>query len=181
MLIRPLKRIDWPEVLAIYEEGMGTGFATFETELPTWEVWDAQHLPLHRMVIISGNGRVAGWAALIATSPRPVYSGVADVSIYVAASLRGQGLGAQLLSALIISSEAAGIWTLQAGIFPENTASLHLHHSQGFRTVGIRERIGQVDGVWRDVALLERRSPVVFPETDPAADDADAADVPEAS
>lgn len=148
---------DWTEVRAIYLEGIATGNATFETEAPAWERWDATHRPGERFVAREG-GKVLGWAALSPVSDRCVYGGVAEVSVYVAASARGKGLGLALLRQLIEASEAAGVWTLQAGVFPENGASVALHERLGFRQVGRRERIGKMNGVWRDVLLLERRS-----------------------
>ena len=155
--IEALAAGDWPAVRAIYEEGIATGNATFETEAPTWESWDASHLPEHRFVA-RWEGEVVGWAALSSVSERCVYAGVAEVSVYVAAKARGQGVGRVLLGELVWSSEQAGIWTLQAGVFPENEASLALHRSNGFRVAGIRVAIGKHRGVWRDVVLLERRS-----------------------
>jgi phosphinothricin acetyltransferase len=149
---------DWPMVRAIYEAGIATGDATFQTEAPTWEAWDRSHLPTCRLVARNGSGEVSGWAALSAVSARPVYSGVVEVSVYVASDMRGRGVGRALLEALITASEGDDRWTLQAGIFPENEASLVLHRSCGFRVVGRRERLGQLDGIWRDVMLLERRS-----------------------
>jgi phosphinothricin acetyltransferase len=151
---------DWDTVRAIYREGIATGNATFETDAPAWEAWDNGHLRACRLVAKT-DGRVAGWAALSPVSGRCVYAGVAEVSIYVAGSARGQGIGQALLVALVEASERAGLWTLQAGIFPENAASLALHRACGFREVGRRECIGQMDGVWRDVVLMERRSKVV--------------------
>ncbi|HEX8178510.1 MAG TPA: GNAT family N-acetyltransferase [Pyrinomonadaceae bacterium] len=151
---------DWPRVRAIYVEGMDTGQATFETDAPAWAAWDRARLPAPRLVARVG-GEVAGWAALSPVSARQVYAGVADVSVYVGAAHRGRGLGRMLLRALIDASERVGIWTLQAGIFPENEASLRLHRACGFREVGRRERIGQMRGVWRDTLLLERRSRTV--------------------
>jgi L-amino acid N-acyltransferase YncA len=148
---------DWPAVRAIYEEGIATGDATFETEVPAWEAWDAAHLREHRLVATLDEV-IIGWAAVIPVSDRCVYGGVAEHSVYVSASARGRGVGRQLLEALIASTEDAGIWTLQSGIFPENTASLRLHQACGFRVVGTRERIGHHHGRWRDVILLERRS-----------------------
>ena len=150
---------DWPAVRAIYEEGIATGNATFDQEAPSWETWDAAHLKAHRLVF--RDDHVLGWAALSGVSDRCCYAGVAELSLYVAAAARGRGIGRSLLEALIASSEHAGLWTLQAGIFPENAASIHLHRSCGFRVVGTRERLGQMHGVWRDVVVLERRSPVV--------------------
>jgi phosphinothricin acetyltransferase len=150
----------WPEVRAVYAEGLATGDATFETEAPEWERWDAAHLRACRLVALSG-GRVAGWAALSPVSARKVYAGVAEVSVYVGEGFRGRGLGRALLSALVRESEGQGIWTLQASIFPENVLSVALHRACGFREVGRRERIGQLAGRWRDTILLERRSRTV--------------------
>jgi L-amino acid N-acyltransferase YncA len=157
--IRDLRPLDWSEVARIYEEGILTGNATFETELPSWEAWDAGHLQEHRLVVTL-DGTVVGWAALSPVSDRCCYAGVAEHSIYVAESVRGLGLGRQLLAALIASTETGGIWTLQSGVFPENEASIALHLALGFRVVGVRERLGRLHGVWRDVTLLERRSEV---------------------
>ncbi len=148
---------DWPEVALILREGIATGNARFEDTVPSWEEFDETHLPNCRLVARSRNG-ILGWIVLGAVSRRHVYAGVAEVSVYVKASARGQGVGRTLLEAVIGESERAGIWTLQAGIFPENAASLTLHRQCGFRTVGIRERIGRMNGTWRDVVLLERRS-----------------------
>ena len=148
---------DWPEVRKIYGEGIATGNATFETELPDWKKWDSNHRQDCRLLAQKG-GHVLGWAALSPVSSRRVYSGVAEVSVYVAAAARGNGMGKALLKALIEESERHGIWTLQAGIFPENVASIALHKSCGFRKVGVRRRIGKLGEVWRDVLLLERRS-----------------------
>jgi len=159
--IRELRAPDWPEVAAIYEEGIATGDATFETRVPTWDTWDAAHSG-HRLVA-EADGVVAGWAALSPVSERSCYRGVAEVSVYVATRARGRGVGRGLLDELVARSEADGIWTLQAGIFPENKASLRLHLGCGFRLVGVRERIGELSGVWRDVLSLERRSEVVEP------------------
>lgn len=161
-LLRAMTPGDWPQVARILAEGIATGHATFETELPAWERWDRGHLEVGRWVVEgAGGGTLAGWAALSPVSGRCVYAGVAEVSVYVGAGARGQGVGTTLLQALVASSEEAGIWTLQAGIFPENRASLALHRRAGFREVGRRERIGALHGAWRDVLLLERRSPVV--------------------
>ena len=155
--IKPMAAADWPAVRSIYAEGIATGHATFETTVPEWETWDAARLPGCRLVARRGR-RVVGWVALSPVSSRAVYSGVAEVSIYVAARTRGQGVGRALLMALIEESEATGIWMLQAGIFPENEASIALHLSCGFRIVGRRERLGLHHGIWRDSLLLERRS-----------------------
>ena len=156
-MIRALTRADWPAVAAVYEEGIATRLATFETAAPGWEEWDAAHLAGHRLVA-EEDGEVVGFAALAPCSARAVYRGVAEESVYVADRARGRGLGRALLERVVAGSERDGIWTLQAGVFPENRASLALHHACGFRTVGLRERIGQLDGAWRDVVLLERRS-----------------------
>jgi phosphinothricin acetyltransferase len=147
-------------VLAIYQAGMDEGNATFETQAPPWEEFSAARLPGHRFVITAG-GEVLGWVAASAVSDRCVYAGVVEHSVYVHPGARGKGAGRQLLDALIASTEAAGIWTIQSGIFPENTASWALHQAAGFRVVGTRERIGQHHGRWRDVVLIERRSPAV--------------------
>ena len=156
---------DWPVVRAIYEAGIATGHATFETKAPAWEAWDRDHLARPRLVARSGPGApILGWAAVVPVSGRCVYGGVADLSVYVAAEARGRGVGRALLAALVRESEAAGLWTLQAGVFPENTASLSLHRSLGFRDVGVREKIGKMSGRWRDVVLLERRSRTVGAE-----------------
>ena len=148
---------DWEAVLAVYLEGIASGDATFETEAPSWERWDAAHLPHCRLVAKSG-AAIAGWAALSPVSARRVYAGVAETSVYVSADFRGRGVGRALLGALVLCSEQHGIWTLQAGIFPENVASLTLHRQCGFREVGRRERLGKMNERWRDVILLERRS-----------------------
>jgi phosphinothricin acetyltransferase len=144
-------------VRAVYLEGLATGDATFETDAPVWERWDATHLSSCRLVALEG-ARVAGWAALSPVSSRSAYAGVAEVSVYVGASFRGMGAGRLLLSALVLESEAAGLWTLQASVFPENVASVALHRACGFREVGLRERVARRDGRWRDTVLLERRS-----------------------
>jgi L-amino acid N-acyltransferase YncA len=150
---------DWDDVARIYAEGIETRLATFETEVPSWQAWDRAHLPEHRFTARE-DGRAAGWAALAPVSSRCVYVGVAEVSVYVAAGARGRGVGTALLSALVASSEAGGVWTLEAGILPENEASVRMHERCGFRVVGRRERLGRMDGEWRDVLLLERRSRV---------------------
>jgi L-amino acid N-acyltransferase YncA len=155
-----MRESDWEAVRAIYAQGIATGDATFETEAPDWERWDASHLQEGRLVARSDGG-VLGWAALSPVSSRCVYAGVAEVSVYVRDTARGMGVGRSLLEGLIRASEECGIWTLQAGIFPENRASVALHCSCGFREVGRRERLGQMRGVWRDVLLLERRSATV--------------------
>ena len=150
----------WGAVSKIYEEGIGTGQATFETEVRPWEEWDRSHLESCRFVAVL-DGTVVGWAALSPVSDRCVYGGVAEVSLYVGAQARGKGIGRDLLARLVQSSEDNGIWTLQAGIFGENAASVRLHEALGFRTVGVRERLGRMNGVWRDVLLMERRSRTV--------------------
>jgi len=160
LTIEKMRREDWVFVRSIYREGIETGNATFEVDVPEWEHWDRVHLIEPRLVARSGN-QVVGWAALCPVSDRCVYVGVAEVSIYVAGHAQGLGIGKSLLKKLISRSEAAGIWTLQAGVFPENEASLELHRSCGFRKVGQRERFGKLNGVWRDVILLERRSNLV--------------------
>jgi len=157
--IAPLEPEDWDRVSEIYREGIESGNATFETSPPSWEKWDAAHLPGGRLVARVG-GRIAGWAALSPVSDRCVYAGVAEVSIYVSAETRGQGVGKALLAALVAAAERAGIWTLQSGTFPENAASIALQKACGFREVGRRERLGKMGGRWRDVILLERRSRV---------------------
>jgi L-amino acid N-acyltransferase YncA len=157
--VRALRPADWPAVAAIYAEGIATGNATFETEVPTWAQWDAGHLAGHRLVA-ELDGRVVGWIAASPVSTRCAYAGVVEHSVYVAGSARGRGVGRLLLVALIDSTERGGIWTLQTGIFPENEPSLALHLSAGFRVLGVRERPGQLGGRWRDVVVLERRSAV---------------------
>jgi L-amino acid N-acyltransferase YncA len=156
-VIETMRVEDWSQVAAIYREGIATGNATFETEVPSWEEWHRRHLRFARLVARGAN-RIGGWAALSPVSMRQVYAGVAEVSVYVGAQGRGRGLGKMLLQALIDASEKNGIWTLQAGIFPENVSSIALHKGCGFREVGRRERIGMLRGVWRDTVLLERRS-----------------------
>lgn len=148
---------DWDQVASIYLEGINTGFATFETQCPRWEIWDEKHRKECRLVVREG-GKIAGWAALSSVSSRSVYSGVCEVSIYVSGEYKRKGVGNLLMQALIDESEKQGIWMLQAAIFPENKASIHLHEKFGFRLVGIREKIGKRDGAWRDNVFLERRS-----------------------
>lgn len=155
--IRELTDADWEPVLSIYVDGIATGQATFETRAPSWAEWDSNHLTVAR-VLATSTERVIGWAALSPVSARAVYAGVAETSVYVSSDCRGKGVGRALLETLVTEAERAGIWTLQASIFPENTASLSLHRSCGFRAVGTRERIGKMDGSWRDTVLLERRS-----------------------
>lgn len=150
-----------PQVLDIYRLGIATGNATFETEPPDWPRFTASRLDAHRFVALDPDGAVAGWIACSPVSDRCVYAGVVEHSVYVHPDVRGRGVGRALLDALIAATEAAGIWTIQSGIFPENTASLALHAACGFRTVGTRERVGRHHGTWRDVILIERRSPTV--------------------
>jgi L-amino acid N-acyltransferase YncA len=158
-MIQPLTADHWRAVRSIYLEGIETGNATFEKSAPDWEQWSKTHLPAGRFVAIAGS-QVVGWTALSAVSSRCVYAGVAEVSVYVAKHAWGRGVGKALLKELVSASEAQNIWTLQAGIFPENAASIQLHKSAGFRIVGVRERLGCMDGRWRDVVLMERRSGV---------------------
>jgi len=161
MKIRPLLPFHWPRVQEIYAQGIATGHATFETSLPEWEVWDRSHVRTCRLVAEEEGGAMTGWAALSPVSDRCAYGGVGEVSVYVAEEARRKGVGTLLLDALVAASEAAGFWTLQAGIFPENRGSVRLHERCGFRVVGTRERLGMLHGVWRDVLLMERRSGVV--------------------
>jgi phosphinothricin acetyltransferase len=158
--IRLMTPQDWPAVREIYGEGIVTGNATFETGIPDWKKWDGGHREDCRLVA-RNKSQILGWAALSPVSLRLVYAGVAEVSVYVAASARGSGVGKALLKALIEESERHGIWTLQAGIFPENIASIALHKSFDFHEVGLRRRIGKLGALWRDVLLLERRSSTV--------------------
>jgi phosphinothricin acetyltransferase len=160
VVIEELRPEHWDDVARVYAEGIATGEATFETEVPSWERWDAAHLPAHRFVAVL-DGRVVGWVAVVPVSDRCVYGGVVENSVYVGAEARGRGVGRALLEALVASTEAAGVWTIQTGIFPENAASLRVHERAGFRVVGRRERLGKLNGAWRDVLLLERRSTVV--------------------
>ncbi|MGD0583307.1 MAG: N-acetyltransferase family protein [Bacteroidales bacterium] len=157
IVFRPMVPVDWNSVAVIYKEGIDTGNATFQKDVPSWEEWDRSHLKTCR-IVAEAEGRVEGWAALTAVSGRCVYAGVAEVSVYVSEKFKGQKIGTRLLEALISESEKEGFWTLQAGIFPENLASLKIHKNLGFREVGYREKIGKMDGVWRDTILLERRS-----------------------
>jgi len=151
---------DWPAVERIYAEGIATGDATFETETPTWEEFDGGRLVHHRVVVVE-RGEILGWAALSPTSARACYAGVVEHSVYVAEAARGRGIGRALMEALISGADAAGLWTIQTSVFPENEASIMLHRALGFRTVGRRERVAQLGGVWRDTILLERRSSAV--------------------
>jgi L-amino acid N-acyltransferase YncA len=152
-----MRAADWPAVKAIYEQGIATQQATYETQAPAWEVWDAGHLAAPRLVAEEA-GAVVGWAALSPASRRACYAGVVEGSVYVAEDARGRGIGIALLARLCSDADAAGIWTIQTSIFPENVASLELHRRCGFRVVGVRERIAQLDGVWRDTVMLERRN-----------------------
>jgi L-amino acid N-acyltransferase YncA len=158
--IEAMRAADWSGVAAVYAEGIATGDATFETEVPGWKEWNAAHLVEHRFVALQDEA-VVGWVAASPVSGRCVYRGVVEESVYVAERSRGRGVGRLLLQRLIASTEASGVWTIETGIFPENVASLALHESCGFRRVGVRERLGSLDGRWRDVVLLERRSPAV--------------------
>ncbi len=158
MQLRPMRADDWPAVGAIYEQGIATRQATFETAVPSWDDWDAGHLAEPRLVA-ERDGEVLGWAALSPTSRRACYAGVTEGSVYVAEGARRQGIGLALLSALLTQADAAGIWTIQTAIFPENVASIELHRRCGFRVVGVHERIARLDGVWRDTVVLERRAP----------------------
>ena len=181
LIVAPMTPADWPAVRAIYAAGIATGNATFETAVPGWAAWDATHLPAARLVARIGDGneggdgdgngnedggaparnRVAGWAALSPVSARACYAGVAEHSVYVAADLRGRGVGKRLLAELVSASEAAGIWTLQSSIFPENGASIAIHLACGFRILGRRKRVAMLHGVWRDTVIVERRSAIV--------------------
>jgi phosphinothricin acetyltransferase len=157
IVIEPMQPQQWEQIAAVYLEGISTGQATFETTVPAFAEWDGAHLPCGRFVARHEQA-IVGWAALSPVSRRAVYAGVAEVSVYVAAASRGSGVGRRLLEALIKESERNSIWTLQAGIFPENTASIALHAACGFRQVGRRERIAKLNGIWRDTVLMERRS-----------------------
>jgi phosphinothricin acetyltransferase len=161
MLIRQMTDQDWASVAAIYRAGIETGHATFETEVPEWDEWDAAHLPALRLVAVDVTDTPLGWVAASPVSDRCVYGGVVEHGIYIDPGARGTGVGTALLGAFVAASEVAGIWTVQTGIFPENTASLALHRKGGFRVVGTRERIGRHNGVWRDVTWVERRSPSI--------------------
>ncbi|HZG36283.1 MAG TPA: GNAT family N-acetyltransferase [Gaiellaceae bacterium] len=156
LTIRSLEPHDWPAVAEIFAEGIAAGSATFEMAVPSWEEWDAAHDPSHRLVA-ELDGDIVGWAAASPVSRREVYRGVLEESVYVAARARGRGIGRALLERLLEAAQAGGAWTVQAGIFPENEASLRLHRAAGFREVGVRERIGRLGAEWRDVVLLERR------------------------
>lgn len=157
---RKMEASDWEAVSEIYSEGIATGFATFEMNTPNYETWDAAHMSSCRIVAIE-NDKVLGWAALSPVSSRCVYGGVAEVSVYVGKRNRGKGLGKLLLETLIQESEGEGLWTIQSGIFPENKGSIKLHEQTGFRYIGTREKVGKLDGVWKDNVLFERRSTLV--------------------
>ncbi|MEP3207982.1 MAG: N-acetyltransferase family protein [Maribacter sp.] len=157
---RKMMPSDWEAVSNIYTEGIATGFATFETNTPSYQAWDAAHMTSCRIVAIE-NKKILGWASLSPVSSRCVYGGVAEVSVYVGSDSRGKGVGKLLMESLIKESEAAGLWTLQSGIFPENKGSIELHRKVGFRYIGKRERVGKLDGVWKDNLLFERRSDTV--------------------
>ena len=160
ILIEKMKQESWPLVQRIYNAGIATGHATFQTEAPEWEAWDQAHRKDCRLIAIIDD-QIVGWAALSNVSGRCVYAGVAEVSIYIDQTFRGRGVGSKLMAQLIAESEHSGIWTLQAGIFPENKGSIALHLKHGFRVLGVRERIGKMNNNWRDTVLLERRSNVV--------------------
>lgn len=160
--IREMTSDDYPSVAQIYDEGIATGNATFQTQAPNWESWNKDHLTFGRLIAENMAGEVIGWAALVPVSGRCVYAGVAELSVYVSEAARGLGIGRLLIEKLISESENNGIWTLQAGLFPENIGSIKLHLKTGFRQIGYRERVGQMsDGRWRDTLLFERRSTVV--------------------
>ncbi|MEH1100271.1 GNAT family N-acetyltransferase [Micromonospora sp. CPCC 205561] len=159
--VRPMRAGDAAAVLRIYQVGLDGGDASFETVAPRWAAFDAGRLPAHRFVAVDAAGTVCGWTAVSPVSTRPVYAGVVEHSVYVDPAARGRGVARLLLGALIAATEAAGIWTIQSGVFPENAASLAVHERVGFRVVGVRERVGRHHGRWRDVVLLERRSRVV--------------------
>jgi len=157
MKIISFTELDYPQISKIYTDGIATGQATFQTEAPDWANWDKAHLPHCRIAAIEA-AEFAGWAALSPVSSRSVYAGVAEVSVYIAESFRGKGVGKMLMMELIRQSEEQGIWTLQSGIFPENKASISLHEKSGFRIIGYREKVGCMNGVWRDTIIMERRS-----------------------
>ena len=161
ILVRPMTSADAERVLAIYQAGLDGGQASFERTAPSWTAFDAAKLAQHRFVATGVDGIVLGWVAVSPVSARPAYAGVVEHSVHVDPAAQRRGIGRALLDALIASTEAAGIWTIQSGVFPENAASLAVHHAAGFRTVGIRERVARHGNRWRDVVLLERRSPIV--------------------
>lgn len=161
MKIRPLQKEDWEAVRRIYQEGMDTGIATFETQCPDWETWDSKFLQKCR-IIVEENNQVLGWAALSPTSKRSVYKGVVEVTIYIDLNQTGKGIGTKLIKALVEASEAAGFWTLQSSILSENKPSIQLHLKAGFRILGTRERIAKRDGIWKDTVFMERRSALIY-------------------
>lgn len=160
MEVRKMSSEDWKAVSEIYKEGIATGFATFETDIPSYESWDAAHISSCR-IVATENKKVVGWAALSPVSNRCVYEGVGEVSVYVKQGSRSKGIGKLLMKKLIQESEAEGLWTIQSGIFPENKGSIELHRKTGFRCIGKRERVGKLDGVWKDNLLFERRSKTI--------------------
>lgn len=160
MEIKPIHEEHYSEIISIYQDGIDTGNATFETSVPTWEAWNEQKLPYCRLMAVD-NDMIVGWAALSKVSSRCVYEGVAEVSVYVSKDHRGKGVGEFLMKNLIYESETQGIWTLQSGMFPENEGTISLHKKMGFRVIGFREKIGKLAGVWRDNILMERRSKIV--------------------
>ena len=160
MIIKNIEQQNFYLVADIYKQGIETGVATFQNDIPDWESWDKNHLPNCRIAAYAGN-EMGGWAALTAVSSRCVYAGVGEVSVYVATDFRGKGVGEFLLNQLIKESEEAGLWTLQSGIFQENIRSIKLHLKCGFRLIGFREKVGKKDGVWKDNIIMERRSKVV--------------------
>ena len=155
-----MQKADWPAVSDIYIQGIATGYATFETDVPSFEEWDQNHLSSCRL-IAERSGKIAGWAALSPVSGRCVYGGVGEVSVYVSSEYHGLGIGKVLMKHLILESEKAGLWTLQSGIFPENVGSIKLHEKVGFRKIGYREKVGKLHGEWKDNLIFERRSKVV--------------------
>ena len=157
VIFRPMIEADWSQVVEIYKQGIDTGNATFETEIPNWDKWNSGHIQACRIVAVTEN-EIIGWAALVPVSTRKVYAGVAEVSIYISNKYQGLKIGSKLLKQLIEESEKNGFWTLQAGVFPQNKSSIKIHQNNGFRIVGYREKIGQMKGMWRDTVLLERRS-----------------------
>lgn len=161
IIVRAMRPTDAVKVLEIYQVGLDGGHASFEITAPAWADFDTAKLPEHRLVAVDHADRALGWAAVSPVSSRPVYAGLVEHSVYVDPAAQGRGVGRLLLTALIATTEAAGIWTIQSGVFPENTASLTLHQRAGFRVIGVRERIGRHHGRWRDVVLLERRSPAI--------------------
>ena len=173
LTVAPLVADHWPDVEAIYRLGIATGHATFESSPPSWAGFDTTRSADHRIVALDAGGRVRGWAAVSPVSGRAVYAGVVEHSVYVDPAAGGRGVGRLLLDALVTSTELAGVWTLQSGVFPENVASLRLHAAAGFRTVGVRERVGRMTygplaGWWRDVVFIERRSPTVGVSAEPS-------------